>query len=234
MKGTAGQNRLNRLRAVLTFVAAALFVKVFLSILYEYRFYFPADFDSAFLSGRQGSFYGHYCVAFYAHIVSGPLALVGGSLLMLSRGRRRYRELHRWAGRILAVIVLAILLPSGLVMARRAFAGPIAGVGFAALSITTAACMAFAVHYARRRQFQMHQKWACRFFILLCSPLLLRLISGSVTVMRLESDWFYRLNAWFSWLIPLAIYEVWCCSQAHHRSYASSHLIHCVTEEALP
>lgn len=42
-----------------------------------------------------------------------------------------------------------------------------------------------------------------RCFLLLISPLILRLIAGAVIVMDVESELTYRLNAWLSWLVPL-------------------------------
>jgi uncharacterized membrane protein len=202
--------RLNRLRTIATCVVAVLFVKVLLAILYEYRWYFPADFDSSsFLVGRRETFFGVYRTAFYAHIISGPVAVVVGCLLMLSGGRSRFSRLHRLAGRTQMLIVLAVVVPSGFVMALQATAGPIATYGFASLSIATAVSAAAAVYFALTRKFQSHRIWASRCFVLLCSPLLLRLMSGLLIVLQLESDWFYRLNAWLSWLIPLTIYEAW-------------------------
>jgi len=203
-------NRLSTLRAIAAIAVAALFVKVLLSILYQYRWYFPADFEaSSFLIGRRDSFVGVYRAAFYAHIISGPIAVVLGAFMMLSGGRPRYRHIHRPAGRVLMLIVLAIVVPSGLVMSRQAFAGPIAAYGFASLAIGTAACAITALYYARARNFRSHQRWATRCFLLLASPLLLRVIAGAAIVTQLESEWFYRLNAWLSWLMPLAIYEIW-------------------------
>lgn len=205
-----GSNRMSKLRAIAAFAATVLFVKVLVAILLEYRWYFPADFDSsAFLSGRRHSFAGVYRTAFYAHIISGPLAIVLGVFMMLSGGRARYRHVHRPAGRLQMLIVLAVVVPSGLVMARHAYAGPIAGYGFASLSIATAACAVAALYCVRARNLRLHQRWATRCFLLLASPLLLRLIAGAVIVMQLESEWSYRLNAWLSWLVPLAAYEVW-------------------------
>lgn len=201
-------DRLSKLRAIAMLAVALLFAKVLLGILLEYRWYFPPDFDSsAFLTGRRHTFIGVYRAAFYAHIISGPLAVLVGVLLMLSGGRPRYRQIHRPAGRLQILLVLAVVAPSGLVMAREAMAGPIAAFGFASLAIATAVCAATALCRARARKFQSHQRWATRGFILLASPLLLRLISGVLIVLQLESEWAYRLNAWVSWLVPLAILE---------------------------
>lgn len=186
-----------------------LFAKVFLSILDQYRWYFPANFESDFLSLRRDSFHGLYRVAFYAHIISAPIALLTGLFLIVSGEVGRFRKIHRWAGRLLAVAVLGFVSPSGLIMAAYAPAGPIAGAGLATLAIGTAGCLFMAVRHARQRRFRNHQRWATRCFILLCSPLLLRLITGFVIVMQLDPDANDRINPWISWLVPLACYEIW-------------------------
>lgn len=213
---TDALSRLRKLETAAVVVSAALFVKVLISILLEYRWYFPADFDAAFLVGRQESFAGAYRAAFYTHIISGPLAVVLGAFLVLSGGRQHYRSVHRRVARVQVAVVLLAVVPSGLVMAPQTHAGMFAAVGFSSLALATAACAAAAVHFVRSGRLFDHQKWAGRCFVLLCSPLLLRLIGGAATVMEAESIWIYRFNAWLSWLIPLLIYEVWW-----HRSHAS-------------
>jgi uncharacterized membrane protein len=204
-----------RLRGLVTLAAIGLFLKVLLGILVEYRWYFPPDFDqSAFLSGRRYSFSAPYATAFYAHILSGPPALLLGFFLMLTGGRPKLRLWHRLAGKLLALIVLAFLVPSGLVMARQAYAGPIAAAGFAGLSIATGLCTIAAAYFAIAGNIRVHQRFAVRCFILLTSPLLLRLASGLVIVLDCESETYYQLTAWLSWLVPLAVYEVWCLRAA--------------------
>jgi hypothetical protein len=202
-------SRARKLWVLARVVVAVLLLKVLLAILVEYRWYFPANFDSAFLTGRRESFQGLYAGAFYAHIVSGPLTILLGAFLMSRALHNRFHSLHRWAGRGQALLIFAVLVPSGLVMATEAFAGPVAGYGFAALAIATAASMAMAVRHACARRIALHRRWASRCFVLLISPLLLRLVSGVLIVMQWESEWAYRLNAWCSWLVPLIVFEVW-------------------------
>ena len=59
------------------------------------------------------------------------------------------------------------------------------------------------------KKIQWHKRLAVYCFILLTSPLLLRLASGAAILMGCESELFYQLNAWLSWLAPLAAYEAW-------------------------
>jgi hypothetical protein len=191
--------------------AAALFAKVLFSILAEYRWYFPPNFDSAFLVGRQDRFVGVYRAAFYSHIITGPVAITLAAFLLLTGGRTGYRQLHRWSGRVLVLLILLLLVPTGLVMASQAHAGAVAGLGFAILSIVTAVSAIATGFQAWAGHWQSHRRWAKRSFLLLCSPLLLRLTSGAAIVFQLESEEFYRLNAWLSWLIPLGFLELWWC-----------------------
>ena len=207
--------RSSRLMAVAAIIASLLLMKVFLGILYQYQWYFPADFNSEFLSGRQGAFHGAYRAAFYVHIIGAPLTLIVGLFLLVSGHRtlefRRYRwaTIHRWAGRVQAVVVLLAVVPSGLVMACQAFAGVIAGLGLAALSLATAGCVSLSIHSVLNGRLHLHRRWSTRTCILLGSPLLLRIMSGVVLVMQLEPHACYGFNAWFSWLIPLGAYELW-------------------------
>ena len=45
-------------------------------------------FAAVFLLGRESYFWNGYHVAFYIHILSGPLTLVLGALLVIERWRR--------------------------------------------------------------------------------------------------------------------------------------------------
>ncbi|EMI44236.1 DUF2306 domain-containing protein [Rhodopirellula sp. SWK7] len=196
------------LTRMLFWAVVVVLLKVFLSIVVEYRRYFPADFESNFLSGRRHSFTGGYRQAFYVHILSSPVALGLATFLMISGGKKRWRVLHRFVGRIQFALVLLVVVPSGMVMAKDAYAGPTSAAGFVSLNVATAACLVMAVWRARGRKFVAHRRWATRSFVLLASPLLLRLIAGAAIVSGLESERSYQLNSWISWLIPLLIYEI--------------------------
>jgi|GEM_PF-1360873 len=191
-------------------VAVLLFVKTFGAVLYEYRWYFPLDFrQSAFLVGREASFVGSYRIAFYVHLLAGPIALLAATFLMVS-GLQKGSRLRRWhpiVGRLQLVAVVPLSI-SGMIMARNAFTGPIAGASFFVLAILAlCTCIAAGVT-AMRKNFIAHQVWATRCFVLLCSPLLLRIVGGIALVTGLDSENLYRWNAWCSWLVPLMTYEL--------------------------
>lgn len=201
--------RSHLLSRIVLFLAVVLFAKVLASILYEYRWYFPANFlESSFLLGRQDYFHGTYGIAFYVHIISGPIAVVLGAFLISSGARLKFCRLHRFVGKIQLPIVVLLVVPSGAVMATKALTGPVAGTGFMVLAGLTATSILAAVYFAMTGRIEKHRLWAIRCFLLLCSPFLLRLMNGAAFVTGIESATFYQMAAWFSWILPLIAFEI--------------------------
>ncbi|MBC7816229.1 MAG: hypothetical protein IAG10_04955, partial [Planctomycetaceae bacterium] len=75
-------NTTTNLRRALVVVFALLICKVTVAVMLGYPNYFPPNFQSDFLQGREGYFFGTYQWAFYPHIASGPAALFLGMLLI--------------------------------------------------------------------------------------------------------------------------------------------------------
>lgn len=194
-------------RALLA-VTALLIVKVTIVVMAGYQNYFPANFSSDFLQGRDRYFYGSYQWAFYPHIVSGPITLFLGMLLISDTFRARYPIWHRYLGRVQVACVLLVIVPSGLWMAWYAAAGPVAAASFAALAVMTGICTAMGWRMAVKRQFAVHRQWMWRSFLLLCSAVVLRIVGGLATVLAVGVDWFDPMAAWACWLVPLTAYEI--------------------------
>lgn len=192
---------------VLTLLAGALVVKVLVQILANYPGYFPPDFSSDFLRGREGHFRGVYRWAFTTHVVSGPVALALGLVLVGERFRVRFPGWHRYLGRFQVACVLLLVTPSGLWMASRAAAGPVAAAGLAASAVATAVCVTLGARAAVARRFADHRRWMWRCYLLLCSAVVLRLIGGLATVTGAGAAWVDPLAVWVSWLLPLAAFE---------------------------
>ena len=197
------------LSTVLRWLAVALILRVLAAILSNYPDYFPPNFDSLFLEGREATFTGVYRPAFYVHIFSGPFVLFNGLILLSDSVRRNHRGLHRWLGRVQVAVLLVCLLPTSVVMARHAFGGWPAGLSFVMLSAVTAGCAIAGVVEARRRRFDRHRRWMTRTYVLVSSAVVLRLISGAVSLFEVASpESAYIIAAWSSWLIPLGVYEI--------------------------
>ncbi|OWK45440.1 DUF2306 domain-containing protein [Fimbriiglobus ruber] len=198
--------RRSHLATIVRWLAALLILRVLVAILANYSDYFPPNFDSLFLEGRETRFVGSYPPAFYVHIFSGPFVLLNGLILMSETVRRRYGGLHRYLGRIQVAVLLAIMLPSSVVISRHAFGGWPAGLSFLALSAATATCAVAGVVAADRHRFDLHRWCMLRCYVLICSAVTLRLISGAAGLIGVpNAEGAYIAAAWSSWLIPLAL-----------------------------
>lgn len=196
------------LATLLRWLAVVLVLRVLATILANYPHYFPPNFDSLFLQGREGTFRDEYPAAFYVHIFSAPIVLLNGLILLSDSVRRRAPGLHRVLGRVQVAILLLFVLPSSIVMSRHAFGGWPAGLSFVLLSLATGVCAVFGIVSARGRRFAEHRRWMLRCYVLLCSAVFLRLISGAAGLFEVSSpEAAYIAAAWASWLIPLAVFE---------------------------
>jgi hypothetical protein len=200
--------RATRCQKALTLAAALLVLKVTAEVVLGYRNYFPPNFHSDFLHGRERYFSGGYQWAFYTHIASGPVTLVAGLLLVSERFRLRFAQWHRVLGRMQVALVLLLVSPSGLWMAFYAAAGTTATVSFALLAILTGACAALGWRAAVQRRFLVHRRWMWRCFLLLCSAVILRLVGGLATFCGVHAEWFDPLASWACWVMPLAVFEL--------------------------
>lgn len=201
--------RYHLLLTALRWLAVALVLRVLVTIVANYPDYFPPNFDSLFLQGRELTFRGAYRVAFYVHIFAGPVVLLNGLLLLSESVRRRYRKLHRRLGWLQVVVLLGLVLPTSVVMSRYAFGGWPAGVSFLLLSVATAGCAVAGVVQACRRRYELHRRWMLRCYVLICSAVVLRLISGAAGLLGVSNpEAAYVVAAWCSWLVPLAVFEV--------------------------
>src|SRR5215469_9010578 len=202
---------------VLRALSAILIIKVTLSVVLQYRDYFPPNFESDFLRGRERYFWGPYHWAFFAHLISGPVCLMLGVILASELFRRRVPLWHRRLGRVHVACTLLLLAPSGLWMAYYAETGVIAATGLASLALGTGACVALGWRAAVARRFADHRRWMGRTFLLLCSAVVLRMIGGLATVAQWDVAWLYPVSTWASWLVPLAVFE-----SAHFLEFSGS------------
>jgi uncharacterized membrane protein len=207
------------LTTLVRWLAVLLILRVLATILANYPDYFPPNFDSLFLQGRETTFTGAYRPAFYIHIFSGPVVLFNGLILLSEYVRRHHAGLHRLLGRVQVLVLLLFVLPSSVVMSRHAFGGWPAGLSFVLLSAATASCAIVGVVHARRGRYDRHRRWMLRSYVLICSAVALRLISGTAGLVGVPSaEAAYVVAAWSSWLVPLAVYEIMDRLLAHRPS----------------
>lgn len=188
-------------------LVCVVILKVVVEVVAGYRSYFPPDFTTEFLYGRGEYFWNGYHVAFYVHVIAGPITLVLGLLLISRRLRTRFVRAHRRLGQFQVGLVMVLLVPSGLWMSFFAGPGLVTQIAFATLAVCTGICAAQGWRSARRNRYSDHARWMIRCFTLLVSAVVLRLIGGAFEVAQVDSVWTYSFAAWASWCAPLLCLE---------------------------
>jgi uncharacterized membrane protein len=98
-----------------------------------------------------------WTTALHVHVVAALFALPACLALALGSLRRRLPRMHRWLGRVTALVVLSALVPSGCYLALWA-KGAASTAGFLLSAGITAIAMAQGVHAARARDFAAHRR----------------------------------------------------------------------------
>ena len=123
--------------------------------------------------------------------------------------KRKYTTLHRWSGRVYAVIILFLSGPSGLVMSYHANGGVFSKTAFVILSLLWMSFTFLSVYYVLKKDMVNHQKFAIRSFALTLSAISLRLFKYIIVFLfqpqQMEA---YRIVAWLGWSFNLLIAEI--------------------------
>ena len=208
---------------IFRFCLGAFIIYIGLLILTPFPHYLPPNFARGFLTNKADFFYSSgYFVGFYAHILTAPLGLLLGTMQMCKRLRRSYPIWHMRVGRVYVALVLLGVAPGGFIMGLRAYGGMSGVLCFCALSV----CMWFATFRAWRLavlgRFHEHGQWMFRSYLLMCSAILLRLISFVLSQFELGHEFSYQLAAWLSWLPGLVLLEIWFKQPQSKPSYTAS------------
>ena len=150
----------------------------------------------------------HNPPAFVLHTTFGGLALLLGPWQFLSAIRRRRPAWHRWAGRA----YLLCCLVSGLAAYPVAFgtvAGPVATAGFASMATAWLATNALAYRAVRQGRYAQHRRWMVRSYALTLAAVTLRFALLVPLLTDLDFMPVYRLTSWGSWIVNLALAELW-------------------------
>lgn len=143
----------------------------------------------------------------YTHVFAASVALLLGPFQFSAQLRERHTNLHRWLGRTyLAVGVLAGGL-AGLYMARYAFGGLAARLGFGMLALGWLYTGLRAYRAIRRGAIQEHQQWMVRNFSLTFAAVTLRLYLPLAFAAGFEFTVAYPIIAWLCWVPNLLVAE---------------------------
>ncbi len=152
-------------------------------------------------------------LALFAHLLGGPLALLLAPFQLWGGLRRRHPALHRWSGRLYGLAVLTGGLGSLALLPH--FTGTaFALTGFAALAVLWLAFTALGIARARAGDIAAHRRWMRRSVALTLAAVTLRLVMAPLMLAGWSVVETYQITAWGSWLLNLALLELWQARRA--------------------
>ena len=165
-------------------------------------------FDPDVYFPQQRAVYLAHTAGITVHIVGGMVALLLGPLQFVRGLRDRLPRVHRTTGRIyLAGIVLGSL--GGLYMARLAYGGTPARLGFALLAVSWLVTSAMAYRRIRRRDVDRHREWMIRSYALSFAAVTLRLEQVGFAALGTDFTTGYVAVAWLAWVPNLVVAELY-------------------------
>ena len=151
--------------------------------------------------------------ALAAHAAAALTALTIGPFQFIAAIRRRWPTWHRRLGTLyIAACLLGGL--SGLVLASRTTAGPIAVGGFGLLALAWLGVNANAWRLARARRFAEHERWMIRSFALTFAAVTLRLYLPIWPMLGGDFMEAYRWISWIAWVPNLIVAELFFVPRA--------------------
>lgn len=143
-----------------------------------------------------------------AHILFGPLALLLAPFQLWQGLRQRQPGLHRWLGRLYGLSILGGGLASLTLLPG--FEGSLfAALGFGTLAVLWIGITLWGIGRARAGDIAAHRRWMQRSVALTFAAVTLRLIMAPLMAAGWSLTETYDITAWGSWLINLAVLEIW-------------------------
>ncbi|MEI6408801.1 MAG: DUF2306 domain-containing protein [Bacteroidota bacterium] len=183
------------------------------------RLYTVAEPDTTFLRSRADQInWPQYRWALYAHIFPALLILATGMTQFSAYILRRAVVVHRVLGQVYVQLVLWLSAPAALVMSFYAAGGWFTKAAFLCQSICWWFCTFWAWRAIRNRSIQVHGIWMVRSYAICAGAITLRLMQ---LLFHLQGQMLpgdsYRLVAWPSWLLNLALAELLLAIYAYRR-----------------
>jgi uncharacterized membrane protein len=148
---------------------------------------------------------GWWRLGFYAHIVSGGVALLVGWAQFLKSWRERYLHLHRIIGK-LYVLMVCVSGVAAIGIAPFSSTGWVAGLGFGSLGVVWLYFTLEAYRSVRQRDLRRHERLMVFSYSACFAAVTLRFwLPLLLVVFRLDFQLAYPIVAWLCWVPNLLV-----------------------------
>ena len=158
--------------------------------------YFGEDMPPFVIEKLPVPFEEMWLRALRVHVTAAAFCLPACLLLLSTAALRRVPRLHRWLGRVTALAVMLLLLPSGFYLSVFAKAGVLSTAGFMLSGLIVGVAMVQGVRTARARRFAEHRRWALHVVAQLSVAVTSRAMLFALDAASVEADLAYLLSLW--------------------------------------
>lgn len=159
------------------------------------------------LSATFAGFEDLWLTALQVHVVAAAIALPGCVLLLSRTLLRRARALHRYVGRVVGVVVLFALVPSGLVLALEAKGGALVTAGFVLSAVLVVVGMIAGIATARQRDIVGHRRWVLHVLAQLSVAVTSRALLVCFDLLSVDEHVAYLVSLWAPVIGSAAVVE---------------------------
>ncbi|MFT3926598.1 MAG: DUF2306 domain-containing protein [Myxococcales bacterium] len=137
-----------------------------------------------------------WLAALYAHVPGALFALPACLVLLSQRVRTRFPRFHRWLGRMTAVLILSVVVPSGMYLALFAQGGLPSTLGFWLTGTITFVAMLRSVQTARARDMRAHRRFSTHVAAQLAVAVVSRMLLVGAEFAEIYDEWVYIAALW--------------------------------------
>jgi hypothetical protein len=141
------------------------------------------------------------------HVIAAALALPGCLILASKSILKRWPTFHRWGGRLLGILVLGVLVPSGFYLAFFARGGWGATLGFQLSGAIVMVAMVQGIRAARAKQFGRHRRLVFHVLGQLSVAVTSRAMLFVLESNNMDPDFAYLVSLWVPVVGTFAIVE---------------------------
>jgi uncharacterized membrane protein len=178
---------------ILISTVALAFAFVAIYVFHYYWKYSPAELDV----------YWPRRIGLLVHITAGSVAILIGPWQLWTGFRNRFREIHRWTGRLFIASVLAGACAAYYLAATTTFGWGF-GFGLAGLATAWVATTSVAYYAILNRAVAIHRRWMIRAYVVTFGFVTFRLVQDWLPTSNLKPvDILATTDAWACWALPL-------------------------------
>jgi hypothetical protein len=227
LRDTGGHSLENRGRRALTVAARSWFV---VSVIGQLMFALSVasfygltalrgDYHrwSRYMTHVPGDRAGNLAIA--VHLLAAVVVMLAGALQLVPAVRARFPAFHRWTGRLYLLTAVALAGAGVYMMWVRGTTGDLSQhLGQTLVAVLIWVCAAMALRHALARDFEKHQRWALRLFLVVGSSLVIRSVFFFTVIVfkgpvgfdpvTLRGP-FLTVVAFAQTLVPLAVLELY-------------------------